>query len=393
MACVKKVNEAKKHSDELDKQLKIWHRKYEKIVKLLLLGTGESGKTTILKQMKILHISGYTVSERREKVAEILQNVHESIYDIVRNMRLLNPPLDLENSNNEKSLKYIVQLGPDGPSTFSEEYFQHVEALWKDRSVQMSYRRSNEYQLIDSAKYFLDQLETLKRPDYVPSDQDILRSRKTTTEIQKIEFSLKIPKRYGGGSQTFWMFDVGGQRGARKKWIQVFDGIRSVLFLVACSDFDQTLREQTSTNRLKEALILFENMWYSRFLQESGIILFLNKQDVLMEKIKQGKSIRQNFPEYDSYIMNPKDGRSDDEYLRTRSFIRDLFLGITTKKTPAHHEYVVFHRVSLPIEDVIRKRGFYYHFTTATDTNNIKMVFEDVHSMILAENLSVAGLE
>jgi len=53
--------------------------------------------------------------------------------------------------------------------------------------------------------------------------KDILWSRKTTTEIQRIEFSMKIPKKYGGGgTQTFWMFDVGGQRGERRKWIQVW---------------------------------------------------------------------------------------------------------------------------------------------------------------------------
>ena len=51
--------------------------------------------------------------------------------------------------------------------------------------------------------------------------QDILYSRRTTTDIQKIEFTMKIPRKYGGGSQNFWMFDVGGQKGARKKWIQV----------------------------------------------------------------------------------------------------------------------------------------------------------------------------
>ena len=55
----------------------------------------------------------------------------------------------------------------------------------------------------------------------MPSDEDILHCRKTTTTIQKIEFQMKVPIKYGGGYQEFWMFDVGGQRGERKKWIQV----------------------------------------------------------------------------------------------------------------------------------------------------------------------------
>ena len=36
------------------------HKHFEEAVKILLLGTAESGKTTIIKQMRILHINGYT---------------------------------------------------------------------------------------------------------------------------------------------------------------------------------------------------------------------------------------------------------------------------------------------------------------------------------------------
>ena len=39
------------------------------------------------------------------------------------------------------------------------------------------------------------------------------------------------------------MFDVGGQRSERKKWIHVFDNVNAVLFLVAISGYDHVLVE------------------------------------------------------------------------------------------------------------------------------------------------------
>lgn len=47
--------------------------------------------------------------------------------------------------------------------------------------------------------------------------------------------------------------------------------------------------------------------WSSlRFLHDSGVIVFLNKQDVLKEKVESGKSIATYFPEYSKYEMNSK---------------------------------------------------------------------------------------
>ncbi|CAG7719312.1 unnamed protein product, partial [Allacma fusca] len=206
-----------------------------------------------------------------------------------------------------------------------EEFFKHVQALWNDDGVQECHSRGSEFQLPDCTKYFMERLSTVGDPHYKPSDQDILYSRRTTTDIQKIEFTMKIPRKYGGGSQSFWMFDVGGQRGERRKWIQVFDGINTILFLVACNVFDQFTFEDPSLNRLQESINLFQDVWCSRFLQDSGFIVFLNKQDLLKKKIESGASIGHYYPDFFHYSIDNKDGDNNDEYTRTRCFIRDMF--------------------------------------------------------------------
>ena len=57
---------------------------------------------------------------------------------------------------------------------------------------------------------------------------------------------------------------MGGQRGERKKWIQVFDSVVAILYLADCSGFDQALREDPTKNRLLETLEIFEQVWNNR---------------------------------------------------------------------------------------------------------------------------------
>lgn len=51
---------------------------------------------------------------------------------------------------------------------------------------------------------FLEKIDEISQPNYLASDEDILRSRRRTTEIQKLEFQMKVPSKYGGGTQLFW---------------------------------------------------------------------------------------------------------------------------------------------------------------------------------------------
>lgn len=42
------------------------------------------------------------------------------------------------------------------------------------------------------------------------------------------------------------MFDVGGQRSERKKWIHCFESVTSIIFCTALSEYDQVLLEERS---------------------------------------------------------------------------------------------------------------------------------------------------
>ncbi|KAK2504995.1 hypothetical protein MC885_004464 [Smutsia gigantea] len=116
-----------------------------------------------------------------------------------------------------------------------------IRRLWKDSGIQACFDRASEYQLNDSAGYFLSDLERLVAPGYVPTEQDVLRSRVKTTGIIETQFSFK--------DLNFRMFDVGGQRSERKKWIHCFEGVTCIIFIAALSAYDMVLVEDDEVVR------------------------------------------------------------------------------------------------------------------------------------------------
>uniref|UniRef100_A0A673AHY7 Guanine nucleotide-binding protein G(olf) subunit alpha-like n=1 Tax=Sphaeramia orbicularis TaxID=375764 RepID=A0A673AHY7_9TELE len=119
--------------------------------------------------------------------------------------------------------------------------------------------------------------------------------------------------------------------------------------------------------RQLESLDLFRSIWTNRFLKTISVILFLNKQDVLADKILAGKSkLEDYFPEYNNYTV-PADTVSetdeDPRVTRAKFFIRDEFLRISTASGDGKHYC-------------------YPHFTCAVDTENIRRVFNDCRDII-----------
>ena len=86
---------------------------------------------------------------------------------------------------------------------------------------------------------FFQEMGRILTADYLPNEQDVLRSRVQTTGI--IETSFRVNK------LIYRMVDVGGQRSERRKWIQCFDDVRAVLFICALSGYDMTLFEDGKT--------------------------------------------------------------------------------------------------------------------------------------------------
>ncbi|CAF3794679.1 unnamed protein product [Rotaria sp. Silwood1] len=303
--------------------------------------------------------------ERVDKIPDIKRNIHDSLTSILRALDTISPPVSLEHSENRERATYILTTAHQLDFDYPPEFFDDVETLWRDGGVQECFQRSNEYQLIDSAKYFLDRVNEIKRPKYMPSDQDILRCRVLTSGIYETIFTVD--------RVCFHMFDVGGQRVERRKWIQCLNDVTAIIFVTACSGFNLVLIEDEKQNQLRESLELFKKIWNNRWLKTISVILFLNKQDLLAEKIKAGRRLEEYFPEFEHYVVSHVELEKSKpnehaEVTRAKYFIRDEFLRISTAIGNTRH-------------------SCYPHFTCAVDTENIRRVFNDCRDIILLMNL------
>ncbi|CAO3687356.1 unnamed protein product [Rhizopus microsporus] len=186
-----KDNPERKRSNEIDRYLEKERGIREKECKILLLGSGESGKSTILKQMKIINLNGYSSDELFAWRATVYRNVVESAQALIQAMAKLG--VDYEKAelreNVDKVLEYRVSGNPK--SQLSPEIVAIIKLLWQDKAV-LSYfeKRDKTFYIMDSAPYFFDSMDRIGQANYIPNEQDVLRARLKTTGITEIQFQM-----------------------------------------------------------------------------------------------------------------------------------------------------------------------------------------------------------
>ncbi|WVQ80140.1 guanine nucleotide-binding protein subunit alpha [Cryptococcus sp. DSM 104549] len=337
-------------SNLIDRQLEDDSKKFRKECKILLLGSGESGKSTIVKQMKIIHQNGYS----RDELLTFRQIVHKNVLDsaqaLIMAMRKIG--VDPEDANNRSYADRILEFRMDADplAVVPSEILHNIESLWHDPVIPAVMDRSSEFYLMDSATYFFANIRKIAAPDYVPDEADVLRARTKTTGISETRFNM--------GQLSIHMFDVGGQRSERKKWIHCFEAVTSIIFCVALSEYDQVLLEESGQNRMQESLVLFESVINSRWFLRTSVILFLNKIDLFKQKLPKVPLV-QYFPEY----TGGADINKAAKYILWR--------------------FTQTNRARLSV---------YPHLTQATDTSNIRLVFAAVKETILQNALRDSGI-
>lgn len=344
MGCGASSNPGDKTSKALDVFINIEKKKQAEEVKLLLLGPGESGKSTIFKQMKILQDNGgYSTKELESFRYVIHGNCITQMKVLVESALKDNAPIE---EAHKEAMHRIQNVAPNG-SSWNASVCADIQLLWGAKPIQDVFqKRDGMFQLNDSMDYFFSNVERYNQIDFLPSTEDVLRARVRSLGIEEAEFMFEKVK--------FRMLDVGGQRSERRKWIHCFDSVTSVIYCVSLSEYDQVLREDETQNRMRESMALFEEVCNSHWFRTVPFILFLNKTDLFREKLPKS-DLSKTFPNF----------TGGTDFDAASNFIKARF----TELNQSPHEV-------------------FAHFTCAISTENIGFVFGCVRKLLLKQVLN-----
>uniref|UniRef100_A0A6B2L8W7 Uncharacterized protein n=1 Tax=Arcella intermedia TaxID=1963864 RepID=A0A6B2L8W7_9EUKA len=337
-ACLKRQGneKEKRNAMVIDEQLRKYRKELDKEIKLLLLGAGDSGKSTIFKQMKVIHLEGFTIEERKNFRLAVIGNLINTMQCVIRAASSVKVSLEY---TNEKASENILHLS--GLNDLTGDIRQDIVKVASDKSLKKVLRQT-EIQLPDAAPHFIKHAERIMSEDFIPTVDDILRTRIKTMGISEISFKIE--------GNNFKLVDVGGQRSERRKWISCFDNVTAIIFCLALSEYNLVLEEDRTVNRMHESLQLFKEICNSEWFRKVALILFLNKSDIFQEKITK-VNLDVCFPDY----------KGQPDFDEATDFITKKFMQL----------------------DKTGRKKIYPHVTIATNTENIRFVFEAVRDIIV----------
>ncbi|KAI6160983.1 guanine nucleotide binding protein, alpha subunit, partial [Pisolithus thermaeus] len=214
-----------------------------------------------------------------------------------------------------------------------------MKNLWEDSLVQelLSQRK---VRIEDSSGFFLNDIDRIVSRDYEPSDDDVVRARLRSVGVQEYKFTVAAGQCILDQGKEWIMYDLEGTRSMRASWAPFFDDVNAIIFLAPISCFDEQLREDRNVNRLEDSLQLWRTVCSSRILAKTQIILFLNKCDILRNKLQRGVQVKAHVPSFGD--------RKND--------------AATAMKYFQHHFKEIF-KASSP-----EQRSLYAYFTSVVDT-------------------------
>lgn len=287
-------------SKSIDAEAKQESTAMKKHQKLLLLGTGDAGKSTFSKQMGLIHNKGGLSDAYVDTFIPTLRDNALSGMQFLIKFFNENFPDKLP-SGQAKQIQLVTEA-----TDLTPEIATAIVEIWKNEEFQaLTQANADDAQIqggTSGIKYYFENAPRFAQANYRPTKDDMLKGRRKTTGIVETQFTV--------GQNTFTMVDVGGQRSERKKWLHCFGSVSCVIFLTAINEYDMVLEEDSKTNRLVESLKLWKALTSSQFFKKTPFVLFLNKSDLFAEKIKVSP-MSAIFSDFNTFVQDPANSQLD----------------------------------------------------------------------------------
>eukprot|EP01121_Diplochlamys_sp_Union-15-3_P019335 TRINITY_DN726_c0_g1_i2.p1 TRINITY_DN726_c0_g1~~TRINITY_DN726_c0_g1_i2.p1 ORF type:complete len:350 (-),score=51.17 TRINITY_DN726_c0_g1_i2:92-1141(-) len=344
------VVEKSQESADIDNDIKEKKKEDRFNLKVLILGTTASGKSTLAKQMKIIHNDGFTPEEKKNFKNILVLNLFLALKELVIQAEKFQYKISRKN---KKTAKFFADINPYSEMILTPDLAERIKRLWEDSGIVKTFERYDEFDLLPNTEYCIQNIERFSSSTFEPTNEDVLHARQRTTGI--VETCFKVEK------YLWTIVDVGGQRTERRKWIHCFDSVNAVIYVAALDEYNLVNPEDHSTTRMEESLKVFSSIVHSNTFQKTCILLFLNKRDVFAEKMKKG-DLNKFYPEY----------TGGPSYENGVAFIKEKYLSLMPNPTVRANTVV--------------------HETCAIDTKQISVIFAAVMSHIFRQRLTVSGL-
>ncbi|CAP32734.1 Protein CBR-GPA-5 [Caenorhabditis briggsae] len=383
IALCKPERDAAAKNRQIETQIRIENQANKRKIKMLLLGISDSGKSTIVKQMRVNYCNGFNETE----VVNAIFLIRNNIIDAFKHISLLILDSHIIKSDTEKVLLKLFAFESQKIEMMQEvDELRLINSIRVLECISVFFEHYSYHPMIpDNIHYFFPHLERIAISEYMPTVEDLIHMRQTTLGVHEISFDYQ--------TQTIRLIDVGGQKTERRKWIHFFEGVTAVMFVCSLSSFNQATEQEPNNafawetslnkvqnkilvrstgkakqrpgmvNRLDESVDLFTSIRENNFLKSSNFMLFLNKIDLLGKKLETIQFVN-HFPAYEQWITN------DNSVQSVAEFIESMF------------------REGLDADQKI-----YAHLTQATITTNIEYTFGLCCDVIFNKNIETLSLE
>jgi len=321
---------------KLEQDLKEAKKKLSKQRKVILLGSTDSGKSDLLKQMGAMQLESYSLQEHETFRLQVFEHLTRGMVRILRKLDDLGMVLSVNNQHHAEQVQNTRDLncGELFPTILCHAF----STLWDDPIVQAIWKNRETYGFPASLSYFFSSLDRLFDIAYTPTNQDILNLQCQTTGTV-IETELR--RSDGDGI----IIDADQCRGRRRKWMHYFEDTECILFVVDLGGYDAT--------QMHDALLLWRSICKSRWFRQAGLVLVFNKYELFKNKIRTS-NIKDYFPDYEGAIGDASAGLQ---------YFKKCFSTLAQERP------------------TIQNNGLYMRVTTSQDTRMLQIFLNDLDDM------------